>query len=278
MAEINPQERFNQLLAFLKDPQAHPHPTRTIGDSVRLEGRRHSAGMVNDFRQEAIEIMESGMFRQGCLKGNRRTPDIPVKKLEYFVLQVAAAVHLAKLHRDKSPEFQSHDFDRRPRMFDELNEACSDLRIAYNKWATLVVKYELITPDELGLSKKNLEIIQTFKRLQDEGKIEEIDPYIESHRNQIRERVVHKLFKLIDDSLFKASKREEMSFDFVNELIRIFIVNIPQAPDNLIATHITNFINERREHTLKGLPSLWRDTVRKDVEKLRKQAFIIPAK
>ena len=56
MAEINPQERFNQLLAFLKDPQAHPHPTRTIGDSVRLEGRRHSAGMVNDFRQEAIEI------------------------------------------------------------------------------------------------------------------------------------------------------------------------------------------------------------------------------
>jgi hypothetical protein len=65
MEELTPEERFNQLLAFLKDPQAHPHPTIDLGYSIGLEKRTHRTVMVHNCQEEAIETMESGIFRQG---------------------------------------------------------------------------------------------------------------------------------------------------------------------------------------------------------------------
>jgi hypothetical protein len=290
MTELNPQERFDQLLSFLKDPKNQTYkrsknfsgiwslsfPNLSLEDSIWLEGREHSAATVQDVQQEAVEIMESGMFRQGSLKGNRRTPDIPVTQLEKFILQVAAAVRLAKWHKASSPDFRFADFDRRPQLYDELKTICEDLERAYSKWVNYVLKHELISPDKLGFGKQNLEIIEGINQLQHEGRFDEIDPYIRNH--SIRERVGHKLIKLMADSLYEAYRKEdEMSFDLVEELIRIFLANIPKAPNSLIAYHISKFINERSKDSLKDFPSLWQDTVRKQVEKEREHAFIILA-
>jgi hypothetical protein len=263
MTELDPQERFYQLLSFLKDPQAYQHTTVFLELPIWLEGRQQDAGEVNDFLQEAIEIMESGMFRNGCLKGNQKTPDIPIKRIENFILQIAAAVHLANLHRANSPEFQFNDFDRRPRLYDELKKTCDDLGEAYKKWVGIVLKSKLITPDRLGFGKKNLEFIEKINQLQHEGKIKEIDPYIKNH--PIRERVGHKLNKLMAESLSEAYKREEMSFSLTDELILIFAKHFSEAKEeqqiSLIATHITNLLKKYSGKKEREL--LWHDAIRK---------------
>ena len=113
MEGLTLQERFNQFLSFLKDPQGHPHPKIKLEDfDVHLghlrETPRAHAVAVHEFLQIAIDIMESGMIsRQGYLKGNRRTPDIPIHQLESFVLNAAVNVQLAKWVIAKS----SHVYD-----------------------------------------------------------------------------------------------------------------------------------------------------------------------
>jgi hypothetical protein len=107
MAELTLQERFNQLLSFLKDPQGHPHPKIKLEDFDLHLGHLRGASRaeaVHNFLQIAIDIMESGMIsRQGYLKGNRRTPDIPIHRLESFVINAAVNVQLAKWVIAKSP-------------------------------------------------------------------------------------------------------------------------------------------------------------------------------
>ena len=110
MESLTPQERFNQLLSFLKDPENRGYkrvenlhgiwslsfPDLSLEDVVWLEERKHSAAILQDIREEAIEIMESEMFSQGCLKGNQRIPDIIIDRLDCFILKTAAAYKIAK--------------------------------------------------------------------------------------------------------------------------------------------------------------------------------------
>ena len=103
MEGLTLQERHIQLLSFLKDPQAYPHPFITLEDFKLHLGENPKAEAVHEFRQIAVDFMESGVIRQGYLKGNRRTPDIPINRLEDFVLNVAVNVQLAKWVIAKSP-------------------------------------------------------------------------------------------------------------------------------------------------------------------------------
>ena len=113
MEESTPQERFNQLLSFLKDPRAHPHPAITIKDFTWLLGITPKTEMWQEFRQGALDILESGMIRQGYLKGNKRTPDIPIPRIEKFVIKAAAVLQIAKCVIAKSP--RAYDlFDGHP--------------------------------------------------------------------------------------------------------------------------------------------------------------------
>lgn len=57
-----------------------------------------------------------------------------------------------------------------------------------------------------------------------------------------------------------------MIFDLVNELIFIFLKDIPETPNNLTASHIINFIRKRQDSTLKGVYLPGKDTIRKRVE------------
>jgi hypothetical protein len=144
LEELTPQERFNLLLSFLKDPQAHPHPTITIEDSVWLPGRQSSSIMVDGIRQEAIEIMTSGMFDHGCLKGNLKIANIQIDRLEAFILSIAAACRIAK-----NPNYLD-DWDNRPLFFEEFKKDSNDLYIAFANYAEKMQRNKLNTLNELA--------------------------------------------------------------------------------------------------------------------------------
>ena len=67
-----------------------------------------------------------------------------------------------------------------------------------------------------------------------------------------------------------------MIFDLVDELIFIFVSNIPGAPDNLIAAHISNFISKRRDHLAKDIIPPDQDAIRKRVGKFKKKLTNTP--
>jgi|GEM_PF-5280571 len=141
MSNLNSQKRFNQLVLFLEDPQLNPHPSVKLDSSIFLEGKTFSKTMVQDCMPEAIEIMKSDLFRDGCLKGTKRNPDIKIKKLEQFILQVACAVHHAKL--------RLKCIDGRRELFDIVQEAFLDAREAFNKAAHITRENKLLRKDKL---------------------------------------------------------------------------------------------------------------------------------
>jgi hypothetical protein len=106
--KLTPQECFDQLIGFLKDPHGHPHPFIALYDFVwigkiytpeevvddfiapkeiapkgefeYLMHRGHTTERVIKYRHAAIEVMESGLFRNGLLKGNFKTADVLIKE------------------------------------------------------------------------------------------------------------------------------------------------------------------------------------------------------
>jgi hypothetical protein len=140
---MNPKERFDNLLSFLKDPHAKPHSDITIDKTVWLPGRLVSSIMVDDIRQEAIEIMNSGMFKDGCLKGNLKVPDIQVKLLEKFIFAIAAAYHIAK-----NPTYLD-DWENRPVILEVHIKNTTDLRAAFGNYAEKARRNHLHTAREL---------------------------------------------------------------------------------------------------------------------------------
>jgi hypothetical protein len=271
MEELSPQERFNQLLAFLKDPQAHPHPIIGLDYSIRLVGRTHRTVMVHNCQREAIEIMETGIFWQGFLKGNRRTPIIPINRLEDFILQLAAAFHIAKLHCAKSPEFRFHTFDGKPRLFNELEAAWDDCLKAFAKVEKIILDHELISLSKLGYGKRRREYSDKINQLcKDYKSAEEIDQYLKNHKNPPPNIGDH-LILLKAESLAEAHKREKqkLSFDLIKELILIFLKNVAGVSIYLIASHIFEFIRVRQGSSLKGVYLPDRDALRQEVKKQR---------
>jgi hypothetical protein len=241
MEELTPQERFNRLLSFLKDPQGNPHPTLALDGSIFLGGRSCTTIMVNDCLQEAIEVMESGLFHQGCLKGNQKTDDFPIDQLEHFVLQLAAVVRIAKLHDAKSLDFFSYTFDGKRQLFNELQEACADMLRAFDKAARIMLEHRLIRPDRLGYSNRKREVSDKIDQLFKAGRsADEIDQYLKNHKPP--SGIWDDLCLLKADSLNEAHKKREMSFDLITELIPIFLQNIPQMSNRLIATRIFDHI------------------------------------
>jgi len=183
MEDLTPQERFDQLLAFLEDPDKHSYtrtghnrrfpidsitfPSLDLEDLVFLPGRRHRAGLVNDFRQEAIEVMLSDMFRDRLLRGNQKTGDIVIEQPEEFVLPVAAVIHTVRDYRAKSlSAFRSHTYDGELSPFDELRMAWNDLWPAFKKVVKVALKNRLIRPDRLvGFNpQKGAELLPQEKR------------------------------------------------------------------------------------------------------------------
>ena len=157
MEELTLQERFNQLLSFLKDPQAHPHPTITLEDLPWLPEGAHRAEIVNEFRQGAIDILESGMIRQGYLIGNRRTPDIPMLRLENFVINAAAAVQIAKWVITKSPSAH-HLFYGPPTVLPkDLIEAYRNMMRAFDRMSYKLLMCGQIRIDRIRTIRKLLE-------------------------------------------------------------------------------------------------------------------------
>ena len=141
---MDQEKRFNQFLSFLKAPQAHPHPTIAIEDSVWLPGRHFSTIMVDNIRQEAIEIMASGMFDHGCLKGNSKIKNIQINLLELFILSIATAYRIAK-----NPNYLD-DWDNRPLILEELKKDINDLHIAFANYAEKMQRNKLNTLKELA--------------------------------------------------------------------------------------------------------------------------------
>jgi hypothetical protein len=231
--ESTPQERFNQLLSFLKDPQTHPHPTITIKKFTWLLGMPPNTEIWQEFRQGAIDILESGMIQQGYLKGNKRTPDIFIPRLENFVLNAAGVFQIAKWVIAKSPEAHNHLFDFPPRQL--RNDLFKEWRNFHNVFDRL-----------------------TFRIYQ----------YADIRFDRIR-TITNSLIQLEVDC-YSNAREPEMNFDMVNEFIFTFLKHIPEAPDNLIASHIFTFISKRQDSTLKGVCLPDRSAICKRVKKLRK--------
>jgi hypothetical protein len=294
MKDLTPQERFNQLLSFLKNPDKHifkrtgdirllpiwsiSFPTLSLEDAIFLPGRKHSAGLVHEFRKEAIEVMGSNMFRNGLLRGNQKTPAIAIDHSEEFVLPIAAVIHIAKNYIAKSLlEVRSHTFDGKPRVFDELRTAWDDLLRVFDQAAKITLDNGLIRrPDKLvGLIPRRRPIVEAqINRLVNEEKYEEIDSIIKKIPGGIR----GKLVKMRADILYKAhlketKEMENTGFDVIDELMHIFLKYVAEAPDNLIASHIFEFISVRQDSSLRGiyLPGS-PDALRKRIEKQRRLA------
>jgi hypothetical protein len=221
--KLTPYERFNRLLSFLRDPQAYPHPGITLDHLVRIKKGILRALRLAEFRQEALEVMEAGIFRQGLLQGNRRTPDIAMDNLEEFVLEVAAAFHLAKQQLSGSLFTYYVDSEGQPQVIDhDLIMAHDDMMEAFEKFGEIVhdppppvIKgNNLIRPDKI-------------------------------------ERIRRELNSLLSEAINKI--KEETSYDLVIELILIFLRHVPQANNNLIASHIYKFINARQDSSLRGV-------------------------
>jgi hypothetical protein len=182
--------------------------------------------------------MESWITREGFLQGNRKTPDIPIPRLEEFVLNAAVNVQLAKWVIAKSPRAYNlfHEFG----LFDpplvtpgEIIEDYNDMHRAFDRLSHKLLRCGLIRID----------------RVRTIGKV---------------------LIQMLPDNLNK-HREKAMIFELVNELNFIFLNEIPDAPDNLIASHIFNFISKRQNSTLKGVYLPRQDTIRKRVDYLRKK-------
>jgi hypothetical protein len=291
MEDLTNQKPFFQLLSFLKDPDKHTFtrtgdkrfspiwsvefPTLNLEDIIYLPGKeRHNAGMVHEFRQEAIEIMNSDMFRNGLLKGNQKTPDIEIAHIEEFVLPMAAVIHLAKGYIAKSlPEVRSHTFDGKLSVYDELRTAWHELLIAFDKVASIVPEGRLIQR-LVGLNpRKRAAFEAQIKKLSNEGNWEEIDRILKKTAAGIR----GELFVLQAESLAKAHLKEikEMAnsgFDVRDELIRIFL-KIPEAPDLLIAGRIFEYFSISNNSSLTAVyPVASPDALRQRVKKQRRLA------
>jgi hypothetical protein len=181
MEKLTPKERFGQLLLFLKDPLAHLNPNITItdfvwrevirkpnpddelswpqglplGGYVELYEREHTTWRVQAYRKEAIEIMESGMFREGHLRGTMKTQDILIENLEAFVLQLAAVFHNVKHHILRSP------FDNKgKRLRDFIREDFLEMIMAFHVWSGLITRSYLARRDKIKRIEKELNSIQ----------------------------------------------------------------------------------------------------------------------
>ena len=290
MEELTPQERFNQLKSFLKDPDKHTFtrtgdkrnfpiasmafPDLNLGDIVFLPGRKHSAGLVNEFRQEAIEIMDSAMFRNGRLRGNQKTDDIKIEHIEEFVLPMAAVIDVARGYIAKSlAVVRSHTFDGQLNVYDELKTAWADLMIAFDKVASLELEGRHIQR-LVGLNpQKRAAFNAQIKKLVEEGKDEEIDRILKESPAGIRGELFVLRAKSLDKAHHKEIKKlEKPSFDPIAGLIHIFLSNVPQASDYLIRNHIYDFVSERQHSSLKGLNLPGRDALRQEVKKQRRLA------
>jgi hypothetical protein len=279
MEELSPNERFNQLLSFLSDPQGNPHPTLAFDGSIFLPGRKCTTLMVNNLLKEAIEIMRSDMFHNGLLKGNQKTPDIEIRNIERFVLQIAAVIHITRKHLAKAfAEVRLNTCDGKISVYNELTTAWHDFWKAFNKVAKIMLGNGLILPDKLmGLDPSKREILNTqLMKLLDEGEYDEVDRIMEKERKK-KGGIMGELFLMRAQSLYKANSNEakiqnNLSFDPIVELIRLFLINVPQAPDPLIARHIFDFIIKIINSSLKGiyLPDLESTALRKKVTKQRK--------
>jgi hypothetical protein len=240
---MEPQERFDQLLSFLKDPQAHPHPTITLDYLVRLKSRMLRALRVAEFGQEALEVMESDIFRQGLLLGNRRTPDVPINNLESFILEAAAAFHLAKRQLSGSLWPYYLDSEGQPQVIDH------DLIMAHDDMMEAFEKFGKIVHDPPPPVIKGNNLIRPDKM----------------------ERIWRELNSLLSDTINKI--KEETSYDLVIELILIFLRHVHQANNNLIASHISKFIKARQDSSLRGviLPAMKTGALFSKVKKERKR-------
>ncbi len=247
MEELTLQERFNQLLSFLKDPQAYPHPQITPEDFRLHLGENPKAGMWIEFRQGAIDIMESWITREGFLKGNRKTSDIPIIHLEDFILNAATNIQLAKWVIAKSP--RAYDIFQGYGLFDG---------------------HPLVTPGEI--LEEHYDMMRAFYRMS----------YKLGQCGQIRIDRVRTIGKLLIEMLpydlnkLNKHRAKAMFFDLVTELVSVFLHYGPEAPDNLIASHIFNFISKRQDSTLKGICLPGQDAIRKRVQYLRKKLTTTP--
>jgi len=151
-------KRFDQLLSFLKDPQAHPHPAITLEDRIYVNRGTLIPLRVKVFSQEAIEIMESGMFHQGLLKGNRRTPDVAINNLEALIMEAAAAFYLSKKQLSDSLWPYYLDSDGQPQVIEHtLITAHNNMMKAFEEFREIVLNppppvirgKSLIRPDKM---------------------------------------------------------------------------------------------------------------------------------
>jgi hypothetical protein len=235
MSDLSPPERFNQLLSFLEDPQTHPHPTITINDFVWLEvarkpdpedylswpwglplgefvnlyEREHSTQRVEAYRREALEIMKkSGMFRMGHLRGTRKSPDIAIKNLEAFILQLASVFHNMKHHILRSP------FDNKGERLEEVLEGYFKNMIgSFYIWSGSITYYRLVR----------------------QVKMEGIKNQLKSIQNKVREKTRDKLsFDPIDESIFIFLIHTEASPNLIARRIHDFFYNrLELLPKNI---------------------------------------------
>jgi hypothetical protein len=239
MAELTPQERFNKLNAFLKDPQNQTYvreenfhgiwslffPNLSLEDVVWLNGRKQSAAMVQEIRQEAIEIMESGMLsEEGGLKGNQKIKDIPIDRLESFILQMAVAYRIGKT----SDHFL--DFDNRPKAVEEVLEENRELEIALRSHARKMLDRRFNTEKEL-----------------------------------MRAHVA--IHAVMSKALMRAISLNVFEFGFVKEIVSIFLNYLPHAPINLIAFHIHHFLTPRQHSKLKGIYVPSQEALRQEIRR-----------
>jgi hypothetical protein len=100
--------------------------------------------MVDDIRQEAVEIMTSGMFDHGYLKGNLKIANVQINLLEPFIFSIAAAYRIAK-----TPNYLD-DWDNRPLFFEIFKKDSNDLYIAFANYAKKMQRNKLNTLNELA--------------------------------------------------------------------------------------------------------------------------------
>jgi len=248
-------KRFGQLLSFLKDPQAHPHPAITLDHRLYVKRGTLRALKVKECSQEAIEIMESGMFHQGLLKGNRRTRNIAIENLEMFVLEAAAAIFLAKRQLSGSLWIYYLDSEGQPLVTEHLViTAFFKLKDALDH-----VKDILLNPP---LQRNPLVRQDRFTTIEHQLGIS----FLDVEPNLVSSDDLNKIKgSLLSDAINKI--REQTSFDLANELINVFIRHVPKAPNYLIGSHIFKFIRVRQDTSLKGVNIPSRDALRQEVKK-----------
>ncbi|MEW6386327.1 MAG: hypothetical protein AB1491_02265 [Thermodesulfobacteriota bacterium] len=242
------QYRFEQFLAFLKDPHIQKYPNLSLGKSIHVSCNKlgfDESCFIADLLPYAINIMESGIFYKGKLKGRKISNQYRlynIDNLEALVLGAVIIIDEALYGHLKLPSSPSSEI-RREYEAGNVSEDVYDW--FFDDEETQDLKTLLFHYDNVS------EIILAYKGARPEKVI------------KIREE----LESMVSNTIRKMPISPSRFPICLTLLLGLFKKFVPDAPKQTIAARVQDVLTILKEDSLKNFEkTLGQDAIRKRLE------------